>query len=41
MFPHEYKRALGELGARKHASDTIAKAKVPDRTGSDKAVAAK
>ena len=41
VFPHEYKRALGELGARKHASDTIAKAKVPDRTGSDKAVAAK
>lgn len=31
VFPHEYKRALGELGAKKEASETIAKAKTADR----------
>ncbi|AKJ27655.1 glutamate synthase-related protein [Caldimonas brevitalea] len=34
VFPHEYKRALGEINARKEADVTIAKAK-----GSDKAAA--
>ena len=28
VFPHEYKRALGELGAKKEAGETIAKAQV-------------
>jgi glutamate synthase domain-containing protein 3 len=28
VFPHEYKRALGEMSAKKEASETIAKAKV-------------
>jgi glutamate synthase (NADPH/NADH) large chain len=31
VFPHEYKRALGELGAKREASDTIAKAKASDK----------
>jgi glutamate synthase (NADPH/NADH) large chain len=31
VFPHEYKRALGELGAKKEAGDTIAKAKGNDK----------
>jgi glutamate synthase domain-containing protein 3 len=29
VFPHEYKRALGELGAKQQTTDTIAKAKAP------------
>jgi glutamate synthase (NADPH) large chain len=28
VFPHEYKRALGEMSAKKEATETIAKAKV-------------
>jgi glutamate synthase domain-containing protein 3 len=33
VFPHEYKRALGELNAAKEAGDTIAKAKAPEKKG--------
>ncbi|MFZ2989858.1 MAG: glutamate synthase subunit alpha, partial [Ideonella sp.] len=40
VFPHEYKRALGEIHARKQATDAVAKAKVSDKKGS-KAVSAK
>ena len=32
VFPHEYKRALGELNAAKEAGDTIAKAKTSKKT---------
>ncbi len=39
VFPHEYKRALGELHAGKEAGDTIAKAKAPEKKS--KAVPAK
>jgi glutamate synthase (NADPH) large chain len=39
VFPHEYKRALGELHAAREAGDTIAKAKAADKKG--KAVPAK
>ncbi len=39
VFPHEYRRALGEMGAAQQADATIAKAKAPDATG--KAVPAK
>jgi glutamate synthase domain-containing protein 3 len=38
VFPHEYRRALGELNAAKEADATIAKAKTPSKT---KAVPAK
>lgn len=31
VFPHEYKRALGELHAAREAGDTIAKAKAPGK----------
>jgi glutamate synthase (NADPH) large chain len=31
VFPHEYKRALGEIKAKQEASDTIAKAKGADK----------
>lgn len=31
VFPHEYKRALGEINAKKEASDTIAKARAADK----------
>ena len=31
VFPHEYKRALGEINARKEADATIAKAKTTDK----------
>jgi glutamate synthase domain-containing protein 3 len=37
VFPHEYKRALGELQAAREAGDTIAKARASDK----KAVPAK
>ncbi|NDY92361.1 glutamate synthase-related protein [Ideonella livida] len=40
VFPHEYKRALGEINARKQAADAVVKAKGGDKKGS-KAVAAK
>jgi len=40
VFPHEYRRALGEIHAAKEADATIAKAKVSDTKGS-KAVPAK
>jgi glutamate synthase (NADPH) large chain len=40
VFPHEYKRALGEINAAKEAGDTIAKAKSPEKKGS-KSVPAK
>ncbi|WP_157266122.1 glutamate synthase-related protein [Azohydromonas aeria] len=30
VFPHEYKRALGEMAARREAGATIAKAKAPE-----------
>jgi len=39
VFPHEYKRALGELNAAKEAGDMIAKAKAADKKA--KTVAAK
>ena len=39
VFPHEYKRALGEINAAKEAGDTIAKAKAPEKKS--KAVPAK
>jgi glutamate synthase (NADPH/NADH) large chain len=39
VFPHEYKRALGELNAAREAGDTIAKAKAPEKKS--KAVPAK
>jgi len=39
VFPHEYRRALGELHAAREAGDTIAKAKAADKKG--KAVPAK
>ena len=39
VFPHEYKRALGELNAAREAGDTIAKARALDRK--TKAVPAK
>lgn len=39
VFPHEYKRALGELNAAREAGDTIAKAKAADKKS--KAVPAK
>jgi hypothetical protein len=39
VFPHEYRRALGELQAAREAGDTIAKAKASDKK--TKAVAAK
>jgi glutamate synthase (NADPH/NADH) large chain len=39
VFPHEYKRALGELNAAKEAGDTIAKAKASEKKS--KTVAAK
>jgi glutamate synthase domain-containing protein 3 len=29
VFPHEYKRALGELNAAKQTAETIAQAKAP------------
>ncbi len=32
VFPHEYKRALGEINAKKEADATIAKAKVAEKT---------
>ena len=41
VLPHEYKRALGEMGAKRQASDMIAKAKIADKKSSDKSVAAK
>jgi glutamate synthase (NADPH) large chain len=40
VFPHEYRRALGEIHAAKEADATIAKAKVSDKKGS-KSVPAK
>jgi glutamate synthase (NADPH/NADH) large chain len=40
VFPHEYRRALGEINAAKEADAMIAKAKVTDKKGS-KAVPAK
>jgi len=33
VFPNEYKRALGEMSAKREASDTIAKAAKADRKG--------
>jgi glutamate synthase domain-containing protein 3 len=39
VFPHEYRRALGELQAAREAGDTIAKAKASDKKS--KAVSAK
>jgi len=39
VFPHEYRRALGEMGAAQQADATIARAKSPDAAG--KAVPAK
>jgi glutamate synthase (NADPH/NADH) large chain len=34
VFPHEYRRALGEMHAKREASDTIAKAaKTGERKG--------
>ena len=41
VLPHEYKRALGEMGAKRQASDMIAKAKIVDKKSSDKSVATK
>lgn len=42
VFPHEYKRALGEMHAKQEASATIAKAaKTADKKGSGKTVPAK
>jgi glutamate synthase domain-containing protein 3 len=32
VFPHEYKRALGEIHAAKEAGETIAKARAPEKT---------
>jgi glutamate synthase (NADPH/NADH) large chain len=39
VFPHEYRRALGEMQAAREAGDTIAKAKASDKKS--KAVSAK
>ncbi|PPE70271.1 glutamate synthase subunit alpha [Caldimonas thermodepolymerans] len=40
VFPHEYKRALGELNAKKAADETIAKAAgKPEKSGKSKAKA--
>ncbi|WKB51934.1 glutamate synthase-related protein [Eleftheria terrae] len=39
VFPHEYKRALGEINARKEADVTIAKAKGPEKAAKSKAKA--
>jgi glutamate synthase domain-containing protein 3 len=39
VFPHEYKRALGEIHAAREAGDTIAKAKANEKK--TKAVPAK
>jgi len=39
VFPHEYRRALGELQAAREAGDTIAKAKASDKKS--KAIPAK
>jgi glutamate synthase (NADPH/NADH) large chain len=36
VFPHEYKRALGELHAAREAGDTIAKAKSAEKKGQEK-----
>ncbi|HZE92838.1 MAG TPA: glutamate synthase-related protein [Rhizobacter sp.] len=36
VFPHEYKRALGEIHAAKQAGDTIAKARAPEKPAGDK-----
>ena len=42
VFPHEYKRALGEINATKTAQDTIAKAKgEPTGDGGDSGKGAK
>lgn len=41
VFPHEYKRALGEMTAAKEADATIAKAKAPEGKKTTKAVAGK
>ena len=41
VFPHEYKRALNEMGAAKEAVETIAKAKTPEKAGKTKAIPAK
>ena len=30
VFPHEYRRALGEMGAHRAAEETITKARTPD-----------
>jgi glutamate synthase (NADPH/NADH) large chain len=41
VFPHEYRRALNEMGAAKEAVQTIAKAKAPEKTGKGKTIPAK
>jgi glutamate synthase domain-containing protein 3 len=41
VFPHEYKRALGEANASKQAGETIAKAKGADKGVKGKTVPAK
>ncbi|MEW6703545.1 MAG: glutamate synthase-related protein [Pseudomonadota bacterium] len=41
VFPHEYRRALNEMGAAKEAVETIAKAKQPEKAGKTKSVPAK
>jgi len=41
VFPSEYKRALGELGAKKEATETIAKARGSEKKAAGKAVPAK
>ena len=41
VFPNEYKRALTEMGAKKQAGETIAKAKGADKKASGKTVPAK
>ncbi|HSV69592.1 MAG TPA: glutamate synthase-related protein [Methylibium sp.] len=41
VFPHEYKRALTEMGAKKQASETIAKARANDKKAAGKTVPAK
>ncbi|HET9641919.1 MAG TPA: glutamate synthase-related protein [Burkholderiaceae bacterium] len=41
VFPHEYKRALGELSAAREAVETIAKAKAPEKAGKTRNVPAK
>jgi glutamate synthase (NADPH) large chain len=39
VFPHEYKRALGEIHARDEAAQTIERAKSSDKPKSTKAKA--